>query len=307
MAGPAPKFCSARNEGRMNRPSLRRLIVTPASLMIILLCLSGARADLRFTQPRVDFGEVKSGAPLVHEFPFTNTGPETVEIAEIRASCGCLQPKLEPRCYKPGESGNLRSDVNTLTQAAGMHSWRIVVAYRQRETAGEQELLLTGTVVAEIRVEPPQLAIFADHAIRHELRVTDARTKALAITAVRATSPKLTPRVTGRARDAADRLTHSIRLDVAEDFPEGRHEEVLDIYTDDPLYRNLKVPVTIVKRSRQRFTATPSAVTLTASRGQAIPAKIVLIRDGENGTVEIERLTPSDPAIGCTWARGPGS
>jgi hypothetical protein len=27
----------------------------------------------------------------------------------------------------------------------------------------------------------------------------------------------------------------------------------------------------------------------------------------QDGTVEIERLTPSDPAIACTWAHGPGA
>jgi len=81
----------------------------------------------------------------------------------------------------------------------------------------------------------------------------------------------------------------------------------LTIFTDDPLYRELKVPVTVVKRVRQRFSALPERVTMTARRGQAIPAKIVRIRDSQDITVEIERLTPSDPAITCTWARGPGA
>jgi len=265
------------------------------------------RADLQFKQTTVDVGEVKRGAPLTHEFAFFNTGPESVEILEFQASCGCLRPDLETRLYKPGTGSKLRIEVNTLTQDAGPRSWRTVVRYRQGDTDREMELVLIGTVVAEIALQPPELSVFADHAISHELRLIDLRARPLAIKTVEATSAKLSARVTGEARDAEGHWTRTIRLDVAPDFPDGRHNETLNIYTDDPLYRHLKVPVTITKRPRQRLTALPNAVTLTAPRGQPIPSKIVLIRDTENGAVEIERLMPSDPAIGCTWARGPGS
>jgi hypothetical protein len=266
-----------------------------------------ARAELRFTQPTVDVGEVKRGAPLAHDFAFTNNSREIVEIAELQASCGCLRPNLEPRVYKPGEVGKLRIEVNTLTQDAGPNAWRAVVRYRQGDNVREAALVLTGTVVAEITVDPPQLALLADQAVAHDLRLIDLRAKPLSITAVSTTSPKLAVRVVGEARDAQGHWIRTIRLDVAQDFPEGRHEETVNIYTDDPLYRDLKVPVAIVKRGRQRFTALPNAATLTAPRGQPIPSKIVLIRDAEGGAVEIDRLTPSDPAIGCTWARGPGA
>jgi len=168
-------------------------------------------------------------------------------------------------------------------------------------------LLLSATVAAEIAVEPPELAISADRAITHELRLIDRRARPLTITSVQTTSPKLTAKVIDETRDAQGQLSRTIRLDVVEDFPEGRHAEMLNIYTDDPLYRHLKVPVTITKRSGHRFTVVPDAVTMTTLPGQPIPSKIVLIRAADGGSVEIERTTPSDPAIGCTWARGPGA
>jgi hypothetical protein len=292
----------------MSRTWLRR----PAASFVVTLSAFVAsaelvRADLQFKQTTVDVGEAKRGSPLAHEFTFVNSGPESAEIVEIQVSCGCLRPDLEPRVYKPGVGGKLRIEVNTLTQDAGPHSWRTVVRYRQGGAERETALVLTATVVVEIAVQPPQLSVLADQAISHELRLIDLREKTLTITAVQATSPKLSARVIGESRDVQGHLTRTLRLDVAPDFPEGRHEETLNIYTDDSLYRHLKVPVTITKRVRQRFTALPNAVTLTAPRGQPFPSKIVLIRDSENNNVEIERLTPSDPAIGCTWARGPGA
>jgi hypothetical protein len=266
-----------------------------------------ASAELHFTQPTVDAGETKCGAPLAHEFAFRSTGPEPVEIVEIQASCGCLKPQLEQRFYKTGEGSKLRIEVNTLTQAAGPHSWRTLVRFREGSESHEIALVLTATLVAEIMVQPAEMVIFADHAVSHELRVTDSRANPFTIKAVQSTSPKLRLRLAEEKRNADGGLTRTIRLDVAEDFPEGRHEETVEIFTDDPLYRDLKVPVRIVKRCRQRFTAMPAEVSLTAPRGQPIPSKIVLIRGSEDGSIEIERLTPSNPAIGCTWAHGPGA
>jgi hypothetical protein len=255
----------------------------------------------------LDAGTVKSGAPLVHEFAFTNCGTESIEIIDIQSSCGCAKPKLQTRLYKPGEGDKLHVEVNTLTQGSGPHSWRTVVRYREGDAIRETDIILSGTVVAEIAVEPPQLSVFADQAVAHELHVIDWRSKPFAITAVQTTSPKLTARVIGETRDDQGRLTRTIRLDLANDFPDGRREETLTIITDDPLYRELRVPIVVVKRPRQRITALPDAATLTAPRGQPIPAKIVRIRDGQDGAVEIDHLTPSDPAITCTWARGPGA
>jgi len=281
-----------------------RLLVT---VSVFLTNAVSLRADLQFKQTTVDVGEVKRGAPLAHEFAFFNSGPESVEIVEIQASCGCLRPDLETRLYNPGTGSKLRIEVNTLTQDAGPHSWRTVVRCRQGEANHETELVLTGTVVAEITLQPPEISLFADQAVSHELRLIDLRARPLTIKTVEATSPKLSARVTGEARDAEGHWTCTIRLDVAPDFPEVRHDETLNIYTDDPLYRHLKVPVTITKRPRQRLAALPNAVTMIAPRGQTIPSKIVLIRDAENAAVEIERLMPSDSAIVCTWAPGPGS
>jgi hypothetical protein len=276
------------------------------AIVAILLSDSAARAELQFRQPTVEVGDVKCGAPLAHDFAFRNAATQAIEIIDIQASCGCLKPKLEPRTFKPGEGGTLHIEVNTLTQSAGPHAWEVRVRYRLGEEIREPVLKLVGHIIAEISVEPNSLTIHADRAIAHELRLTDLRSHAMNITAVRSTSSNITARVAGEARDAKGHMVRTIRLEVADDLPEGRHEEMLDIYTDDAAYRDLKVPVTILKRPRQRLTATPTEVTLLAQPGQPLPSRIVLLRDSQNESVEIERITTSDPAIACTWARGPG-
>src|SRR5205823_6646226 len=102
-------------------------------------------------------------------------------------------------------------------------------------------------------------------------------------------------------RAEGGQTTQSIRLAVTEDCAQGRHDEFLHLRTDDPEYQDLKVPVTVVKRSRQRLAATPSEVTLTAPPGQPVPSRIVLVRDGDGQGVVIDRVEADDPAVLCQW------
>src|SRR5438876_1065814 len=103
----------------------------------VLITASQARSELRVPAPLVDLGDVKSGLPLTHSFELINDGPEAVEIRETRASCGCLIGKVEPRIIQPGERGTLVMNMHTLGQAAGPHSWKATVAYRQGGVASE--------------------------------------------------------------------------------------------------------------------------------------------------------------------------
>src|SRR5262249_51099344 len=98
-----------------------------------------------------------------------------------------------------------------------------------------------------------------------------------------------------------------ISVEVAADYPEGRHEEVLDIYTDDAGYRDLKVPVTIVKRSRQRLGVLPNQVNLTAAPGQEVPSCLVRVRDSPGPAVAVTDVKCDHAAVVCQWARGPGA
>jgi hypothetical protein len=288
--------------------NLPRRITRGAALFLLPVLLApDARAELRFSQPTADAGEVRGGAPLNHSFAFTNDGPEPVEIVTARVSCGCLAPRLEKRVYGPGESGSLLLEVNTLTQAAGPHTWAVQVAWQGGGRTGDVTLSLSGRVVREINVEPAALTVFSDSGIRHQIVLTDLRPKPLTVTDVRTSSSRLKARLAGPDRDAQGHVVSRVVLELADDYPEGRHDEAVHLFTDDPTYRDLKVPVTLIKRSRQRVTATPDAVTLRAPAGQPLPSRIVLLHDREDAAVVVDRVEADDPALVCRWAPGPNN
>lgn len=294
------------------RPSLkRRRAVVPLALNLgIALILSvgsvPARADLCFPSPVANAGRVYAGAPLVHEFSFENLGPQTVTILEARTACGCLKPALAQRRYQPGEKGSIFLEVATLSQAPGPHTWAITLSYRAGDVPREISLQLNAQLATEITVQPAALIVFADKIAQHELVLVDLRTQAFVVRDVRASSGRILPRITEPTPDTKGHTTWKISLAVADDYPDGRHEEMVDVYTDDPRYGDIRVPVTVIKRVQQRLAATPSEIVLVAPAGQPFPSRMVLIRDDQGQRVHIDQVRSDDPAITGQWTQGPG-
>lgn len=286
-------------------PMLARFRMVSALFASILL-VGPVRAELRFAQTAVDLGGARAGHLLTHQFPFVNDGPGAIEITETRATCGCLKPRVSKQVFQPGESGEMVLEVNTLSQPAGPNTWRAFIRYREGSQDREVPLQLAAQLLREIHVQPAAMTMVAEGKLTHEVSVTDSRSKPLAITAVHTSSPHLKAAVIGRTADAQGHVTHRIRLALEAAYPEGRHEDTLSIFTDDPAYAELRVVVTVLKRPRQQVIATPSQATLSAPAGQPIPSKIILLRDAGSEKVEVEAVTVDDPAISCKWAPGPG-
>ena len=280
------------------------------SLLAILVALTGgaaARADLFCPRPTVDVGEVRSGAPLAQPFALVNRGTAPVEIIGVRPSCGCIRPDARPLLYPPGQEGALLLEVNTLTQPAGPRAWVLQVVYRCGEQEENLTLTVTARVVTEITVEPPVLALSTDTAIAHEITVTDRRERPLDLLAVQSSLPQVRTSLGEPRRDDQGRWCRAVRVEVLPDCPDGRHEAVLHVLTNDPAYPELKVPLTVTKRSRAQVRATPAAITLTATGDGPLPSRIVLLDSADGRPVAVERVEADDPAVQCRWAPGPGS
>src|SRR5438132_11895487 len=120
---------------------------------------TAAYADLHFPETEADAGPAYTGKELAHAFAFVNRGPDAVEIAEARASCGCLAPRLDRRVYQPGEGGELRLEVNTFTQPAGPHAWTVTLRCRSGGDWQEIGLRLRARLVTEVSVQPAALIL----------------------------------------------------------------------------------------------------------------------------------------------------
>jgi hypothetical protein len=65
-----------------------------------------------------DFGKVKQGTPVTHEFKFTNTGKVPLVITNVQASCGCTTPAWTKEPVMPGGQGYIKATYNAASAGA---------------------------------------------------------------------------------------------------------------------------------------------------------------------------------------------
>lgn len=291
---------------RTNAPGTRRTLLFPGVVLPLLLLLpSKLRAELHFEQTTVHLGEVRGGVPLAHNFAFVHTGSEPIAIEQTRAGCGCVVPRLGKKLIVPGEKGVIPIEVNTLGQAAGAQRWYVQVYYREGNMQKTVALQLLAQVVTEVTIQPANLKVHISGPFQQSLRLVDLRPQPLHVTAVRCSSSHLQAVFQpGRRKDSQWEIP--LELKIAAGLPDGQHEEIVSVYTDDPVYRHLKIPVTIHKRSARALSAVPAEIQLSAAADQPIPSRLVLIRASADEPVVIAEITAADPAIQCRWAAGPG-
>jgi uncharacterized protein DUF1573 len=277
-----------------------------AAVFAVLLAAPLAPAQLQFPQTTVDVGTVKSGQPLVRRFEFENIGKQPIGIIEAKATCACAKPRLSQWLVPPGEKAWVELDVHTLGQPAGPSAWGVRLACKCGDQVGDILLQINATLVTEVRIEPAALQLFVRDGLSAEMLVSYPE-KLFAIKSVQTSSPHLRAEIDAPFRADQGSVWARLRLEVTRDYPAGRHDEFVSVYTDNASYAELKVPVTIDKSGQQRVTATPPEAVVAGQPGQNAAARVILLRDCEDQAVLIERITADDPAIQCTWAAGPGN
>ncbi len=60
-----------------------------------------------------DFGKVENGKVVDYNFKIENQGKSTLEIQDIKTSCGCTAALASNKSIKPGEDGTIKVQLNT--------------------------------------------------------------------------------------------------------------------------------------------------------------------------------------------------
>lgn len=68
---------------------------------------------LMLDQNQFDFGKVVEGKLVETKIGFKNTGEAPLEIIDVKTSCGCTAALLSSKKLNPGESGNVRIELDT--------------------------------------------------------------------------------------------------------------------------------------------------------------------------------------------------
>ena len=69
--------------------------------------------DFKFSEEEYNFGTIKQGETVTHEFTFANSGKEPLIISSASGSCGCTVPQYPKEPIKPGEKATIKVTFNS--------------------------------------------------------------------------------------------------------------------------------------------------------------------------------------------------
>lgn len=129
---------------------------------------------ITFENPVLDFGEIKAGDIVTHEFIFTNTGKTPLQIKDAVPSCGCTYPSLPFLAIEPGEQGKIGIEYNSVGKNGAQNA---TVTINSNATEPEFELVLKGNVIGDNKKQvliDPRDVVKKNTAIRDSLKQVEA-------------------------------------------------------------------------------------------------------------------------------------
>lgn len=288
------------------------------TLILLAAGLAAPPGPLACPNPLADRGEVKGGPPLAHTFDLTHRGPAgTLTVTKVEAACGCLRQHLTAGVLHPGETAKLTVEVNTLTQPDGPNRWQAVVTYRLDPPAvpgqppplpetWQLPLTIAATLSRDVAVTPPQVGFSCTGEASQVLTVADRRAKPLTVTKAATTVAHLTAEVGAAVVGPTGVRTQPVTIKLAADAPPGHRDETVVLFTDDPAYPELRVPVRVLKRVAGGVTAAPAEVAVRFAAGQAEVSTLVQLRTADGKPVSVAAAESDHPAVTVKWSAGAG-
>ena len=265
-------------------------------------------------QQSIDRGEVRTGATLTQSFDVQHRGATgTLSITTIETPCGCLKPSASKSQLRPGEKSIITVTVNTLTQPAALHTWRVKVRYRVTpdtslpqppdvQPDAELELKLSATLLREITVTPPMIALSTTSEATQTVLVRDHRTKSLTVLTATTTSPHLTATIVPASATEIGVRAIPIAIHLKDTYPTGQNDETVVLTTDDPLYPELRVPIRVLKRKAGAIVPSPDSVEVRVSKSLDESSTLLQLRAPNRGAIRIAKIDCDHPAIRTRFA-----
>lgn len=124
---------------------------------------------IAFDKAAYDFGKVESGELVKHTFFFTNTGNQTLEVREVRPSCGCTTAGAWDKQVEPGKFGSIPVQFNSAGYSGGVHKSVTVVC--NDSINSNLFLQITGTAWKPIDLTPA----FISFSFGPDFQISDSR------------------------------------------------------------------------------------------------------------------------------------
>lgn len=84
----------------------------------VIFAQNKADEVVKFKETVYDFGKIKQGVPVTHDFEFTNISDKPVVVENATASCGCTTPTWPQAPIAKGKTDKIKAGFNAAAPGA---------------------------------------------------------------------------------------------------------------------------------------------------------------------------------------------
>jgi hypothetical protein len=266
--------------------------------LTILFALGAALAQadtgvprLVVDEPHFDFGQQQNNQTIEHTFVIRNEGDATLDITNVRSSCGCTVGNVSTRSVPPGGT----SEITGLYNLRGRRgTQRSVLTVESNDPANPRAALTMGGVaLQELAVRPDRVffgQVNSGETTTREIEVFGLVDKPFEITAMRFDSEHFAARI----REPSAPHHYVVDVDVRAPQQAGMIQDILQVHTTHPQFPVLHVAVNA--QVAGALTYAPNNISLLA--GHATPVtRYIVIRPGAVRDFEITEVVPPQDDI----------
>jgi hypothetical protein len=255
----------------------------------------GEVPGVRFDTPIYDFGRIRSGPDVEHDYWFTNTGTGPLEILRVKPSWGCTVAGQFDRIVQPGASGKIPIKIST-AHGSGPVNKSIVVNTNIVGTDALVSLQLKGEIWQAIQATPTSAAFGritsseADKGAVRKITIVNNTEEPLKLSEPKSTNPKFSAAIA----PTADGKKYELTITLIPPLVAGNNNGNIEIETGVKEVPKLTVPVYAYITAP--VDVTPTALSVPPSRSATLTRQFY-VRSNVDKAIKVTNLACTSPDI----------
>ena len=131
-------------------------LITITFIIISTSAMATDGARIEFEKSRHDYGKILYGDSVTAEFPFVNSGDQTLIIKNLHSTCGCTKAVEGSKEIPPKGTGKISASFDTDGLKSGRKEKSIMVSTNDPVNP-VVKLTLLADVIRELAIDPPTL------------------------------------------------------------------------------------------------------------------------------------------------------
>ena len=269
-----------------------------AAVLLHIDCVAHAqtRGVLEVPERTFDFGQVRQGTIVKHDFSLKNTGNAEIAVQRVVAACGCTATTTSANVIPAGGSVTLSAQFDT-NGFSGKRE-KLIRVYTSDIDKPMETLTLSGEIYADASVEPSNIMFDAlepqasESSRTKEFNVNIRADSGLTFTSSESFSQYLT--ISEQSRSNAQR---SYKVTISSDAPPGDLRSRVVVHLKDAAGKDSTLIVPVFATIKKSIRFVPATLSFGLISPEKIIERVVKLENRSERPLSIKSIKPNNTAV----------